>query len=80
MNGHAIARGILLLLASLGTFAGARLSIEHLQHGEICLMLGPLPACILVFFGYLSVLIATILFRHAKSKTLFYIGWTPVFL
>jgi hypothetical protein len=75
-----LARAALLVIAGLGTLAGAQLSFDHLQQGEICPMLGPIPACIIVFLGYFSVLIATVFIKHKESKTLFYCGWTPIFL
>ena len=70
----------LIILAGLGALAGLRLSISHMQHGEICPVLGPIPACIIVFLGYLSVMLAAIFIKKPISKRLFYIGWTPVFL
>jgi len=53
-----LAHGSLLLLSGFGFLAGAQLSVNHLRHGEICPMIGPVPACIIVFFGYLMVFIA----------------------
>ncbi|MEP1230891.1 MAG: hypothetical protein ABJG88_09470 [Litorimonas sp.] len=70
----------LLILAALGTLAGAGLSLEHLQYGEVCPMAGPIPACIIVFIGYLLIVSSTILLTHSTARKLFYIGWTPVFL
>ncbi len=78
MNARNIAIFVLGALAALGTIAGARLSLSHLEHGEVCPMLGPLPACIVVFLGYLFILIATFIIRQDKSKLLFFIGWIPV--
>jgi len=75
-----LAHGSLLLLSGFGFLAGAQLSVNHLRHGEICPMIGPVPACIIVFFGYLMVFIATITIRKPWSKNLFYVGWAPVFL
>lgn len=43
-------------------------------------MLGPVPACMIVFFGYLSILTASVFIKNSKSKHLFYLGWIPVFL
>lgn len=74
-----IARGALFVLAGLGCFAGARLSLEHIQHGEICPLLGPVPACIIVCLGYLGVLLAAIFRTKPFARTLFYLGWVPVF-
>ena len=75
-----LSRIALIALSGLGTFAGLRLSIEHMQHGEICPILGPIPACNIVFLGYLCVLLAALLISKSFVKRLFYIGWTPVFL
>ena len=80
MSGKPIARLSLIFLAGFGVFAGARLSIDHLQHGETCPMLGPIPACIIVFLGYLSVGLAALFVTKSVAKRMFYIGWTPVFL
>ena len=43
-------------------------------------MFGPIPACIIVFLGYLSVMLAAILIKKPFSNRLFYVSWTPVFL
>ena len=43
-------------------------------------MLGPIPACIIVFLGYLCVVIAAVFIKKSFVKRAFYIGWTPVFL
>ena len=75
-----LARFTLMAIAGFGTFAGAQLSLEHLQHGEVCPMIGPIPACMIVFIGYLLVVLAAIFVKGVLAKKLFYIGWTPVFL
>lgn len=75
-----LARIALILLSGFGALAGLKLSVEHLQHGEICPMLWLIPACIIVFLGYLCVLLAAIFVKKSFTKKLFYIGWTPVFL
>jgi len=69
---------VLAAIALLGTSAGVKLSLQHFQHGEVCPMVGPIPACNIVFFGYLFILIAAFISRHSKSKTLFFVGWIPV--
>ena len=51
MAGNKFTRLALIGLAGLGMLAGAKLSVEHLQYGEVCPMLGPIPACIIVFLG-----------------------------
>ncbi len=73
-------RGLLLLISGFGLMAGAKLSLEHIQHGEVCPMLGPVPACIIVFLGYLAVFLAAVFIQKPWAKKLFYTGWTPVFL
>lgn len=73
-------RFALLALAGFGTLAGGRLSVDHLRHGEICPMLGPIPACIIVFLGYLFIVLSAAFLKRTAAKKLFYIGWTPVFL
>lgn len=80
MSINMLPRLSLIILAALGTLAGLKLSVEHLQHGEVCPMLGPIPACIIVFLGYLCVVIAAVFVKKSFTKRLFYIGWTPVFL
>lgn len=70
----------LILLSLLGTFAGANLSLEHLQTGETCPMLGPIPACFVVFAGYALILVNAIFASRLNRKTLFFIGWSPIFL
>jgi len=55
MNAKNLAQLALVALGLFGTTAGAKLSIAHFRHGEVCPMLGPIPACNIVFFGYLLV-------------------------
>lgn len=71
-------RALLIGAASLGAYGGGTLSLEHLQTGEACPLLGPIPACMLVFAGYAAIIISALLPRVWFTK-LFYIGWTPVF-
>lgn len=77
---HKVSRLALIALAGFGTLAGLKLSIEHIQHGEVCPMFGPIPACFIVFLGYLCVVLAAIFVRKKFVKRLLFIGWTPVFL
>ncbi len=70
----------LLLVAAFGTFAGLRLSIVHLRVAEVCPMLGPVPACVVVSVGYFLVLLAALFYHKKWSIKLFYIGWIPVFI
>jgi hypothetical protein len=75
-----ISQVLLILVGGLGTFAGLRLSVDHMKHGEVCPVLGPVPACIIVFLGYFLVVVATFEYRKSWAGKLFYFGWTPVFL
>ncbi|MEP6342427.1 MAG: hypothetical protein ABJ275_03855 [Maricaulaceae bacterium] len=79
-NINTIARLALIALAGLGTFGGLSLTAQHIKHGEVCPMIASVPACIIVFLGYLCVLLAAIFIKNSFAKRLFYIGWTPVFL
>jgi len=80
MNKARAFRLLLIAIAGFGCLAGARLSLQHLQHGEVCPMLGPIPACFIVFAGYLFVVFTAIGSKQANAARLFYIGWWPVFL
>ena len=75
-----LARLALIVNAGVGMLAGASLSIDHLKHGDVCPLLGPVPACIVVFLGYLCVFLAALFPARAGAKKLFYAGWIPVFL
>ena len=68
----------LVLLAILGAFAGTNLSISHLSTGETCPVIGPMPACYLVAFGYSLVVLSAISATAKWSQNIFYLGWTPV--
>ncbi|GHB02118.1 hypothetical protein GCM10009069_26130 [Algimonas arctica] len=41
-------------------------------------MLGPIPACFIVFSGYLSIGVSAVIGATPKAKMLFYLGWIPV--
>jgi len=72
------ARYALLLLAFSGALAGGQLSLQHLSFGEVCPMLGPIPACLVVFLGYLSISVSAALGATSRAKWLFFLGWVPV--
>ena len=77
---HRMYRITLLLLAGLGTLAGAQLSLSHLETGQTCPLIGALPACFVVLAGYCSVLLATVWYRMTFAWQLFLLGWVPVFV
>jgi len=74
------ARYVLIVLALVGSFAGWQLFISHLNTGDTCPMLGPVPACIVVALGYLAVGISAIFGASGWSRNLFSIGWLPAAL
>jgi len=69
MNKARAFRLLLIAIAGFGCLAGARLSLQHLQHGEVCPMLGPIPACFIVFAGYLFVVLAAIGSKRANVSS-----------
>lgn len=75
-----VARFGLIILTALGTLAGAKLTLEHLKHGEVCPTLGPIPACIIVLLGYALMLFAAVFIMKQQAKLTFILGWVPVFL
>jgi len=68
---------LLILLSAFGVFFGAALSLSHLRTGDVCPLIGPVPACLIVFSGYSLILISAI-FVNGKTISLFYLGWSPV--
>jgi hypothetical protein len=71
-------RILLTLIAGLGVYGGAQLSLSHMQTGETCPMFGPLPACYLVLAGYVLMLAAAWLPGRLRHFA-FWPGWLPVF-
>lgn len=55
------------------------LILDELRGIDACPMLGPVPACYIVGFGYLAMTIAVI-FSPRRLTVLFLLGWIPVFL
>jgi len=80
MRGVTGLRAALLFIAGFGCWAGVRLSIDHLQHGEVCPMIGPVPACIVVGLGYFAIIISACIIHKPASQIIFLIGWAPIFI
>ena len=80
MTLYKFARYGLLILTGWGLLNGTLLSLQHIQQGEVCPMFGPIPACFIVFLGYLLMFIAAIFIADRPKGKLFIIGWIPVFL
>lgn len=73
-----LSRLALIALSLLGCLAGVKLSLSHFNTGEICPVLGPIPACYIVALGYGAVFVSTV-FKNSKwSRPVFFIGWSPV--
>lgn len=72
-------RLLLILVSGFGTLAGAQLTFGHLQTGEVCPELGPIPACYLVLGAYALILISALLIKRAYASRLFFPGWLVVF-
>ncbi len=70
-------RVLLSVLALPGLLGGLFLSIEQLTAGDICPMLGPVPACYIVFAGYALILAAAWTPRSVAWR-LFLAGFAPV--
>ena len=75
-----VARYALIALSLLGAVAGASLSLTHLQTGETCPVLGPIPACFIVFAGYGLIFVNAVFTTKLNRKGLFFLGWTPIFI
>lgn len=70
-------RLLLAFVAMLGLIPAAFLTGEHLSTGTACPLIGPLPACFLVFAGYGLIFYSAMAWgwkRHAA----FLVGWSPV--
>ena len=74
-----VSRLLLGLISGFGTFAGLQLSGSHLQTGETCPVLGPVPACYLVAVAYALILMSAVLIRKPYALRLFLPGWVIVF-
>ena len=70
-------RLVLITLASYGAIAGGALTLKHMQQGEICPLLGPVPACYVVFAAYLCILISAVRIAAPYASKLFFVGWIP---
>lgn len=77
MSAALIWRTLLALAAGTGAVAGVLLSYQHFHTGQTCPLLGPLPACYLVFMGYALVAGSAFLKKPAASVA-FWLGWTPI--
>ena len=77
-----LARVILFGLIALGLYGAASVSYSTITGTAPCPTVGFIPACYIVFIGYLLMLIASAatLFIKRQRYSIFFCGWTPVFL
>ena len=76
--GWALRLGI-VVVASLVLAGLFPLILDELRGIDACPMLGPIPACYPVGFGYFAMAVAVI-FSPRRLTPLFLLGWAPVFL
>ena len=70
---------LLVLVSGFGTLAGLSLTVGHIQTGEVCPSLGPIPACYLVLAAYAMILASAFTLQKPIGTRLFFIGWLIVF-
>jgi len=74
-----LARLSILLVSVLALSRLFPVVTEQLSGLEACPLLGPVPACYLVFAGYIAIGLSVVL-EPLRSGWLFLSGWLPVFL
>jgi len=74
-----LARLSILLVSVLALYRLFPVVVDQLNGLDACPMLGPVPACYLVFIGYIAIGVAVIL-EPLRSLWIFLSGWLPVFL
>jgi len=72
-------RLLLVLVSGFGALAGLSLTVSHIQTGEVCPHLGPVPACYLVLVAYAMILVSAFTLQKPIGTRLFFIGWITVF-
>ena len=75
-----IVKVILLGLLAVGLYGAASVSYSTITGTTPCPTVGFVPACFVVFTGYLFMLIATVIMHQRRLHWLFLVGWVPVFL
>ena len=79
--GNILVKVILCSFITLGLYGAASVSYTTITGTAPCPSVGFVPACFVVFIGYLLMLIASIaILQQRQLNRLFFIGWTPVFL
>lgn len=73
-----IAQCTLFLLAFGGAFSSGALVFRHLRTDETCPMIGSVPACLIIFLGYVVICISPLFLAKSLRRRFFLIGWIPV--
>jgi len=74
-----LARVCILVVSVLALYRLFPVVADQLKGLETCPMLGPVPACYLVFVGYIAIGVSVVL-EPLRSGWVFLSGWLPVFL
>jgi hypothetical protein len=74
-----LARLSILLVCVLALYRLFPVVAEQIRGLEACPLLGPVPACYLVFVGYIAIGVSVVL-EPLRSGWIFLSGWLPVFL
>ncbi len=74
-----LARVSILVVSMLALYRLFPVAANQLKGLEACPMLGPVPACYLVFVGYIAIGVSVVL-EPLRSGWVFLSGWLPVFL
>jgi hypothetical protein len=74
-----LARLSILLVCVLALYGLFPVVAEQIRGLDACPLLGPVPACYLVFVGYIAIGVSVVL-EPLRSGWIFLSGWLPVFL
>lgn len=72
-------RVLMILLTGLAVWGVGNISYVHWLGESACPMLGPVPACYVILIAY-SLILLSLLRMTRFSRTLFLLGWVPVFV
>jgi len=73
-------KALLIGLLIVGLYGAASVSYTTITGVAPCPAVGFVPACFVVFVGYLLMLVVTIVMAQRRSHWLFLVGWVSVFL
>ena len=73
-----VLRWLIFVVAMVGVAGVSPIALDQLNRTSACPVLGPVPACYVVFFGYAFVAVSAVVPLHRWK--LFLAGWTPLFI